>query len=77
MQLKQFYNIATKVSGRKKCYYFWWSTWLINKPKIFHVIQYGMCLEGFQIQAQYFRQAWIRSVCACGMELLAKSVTAF
>ena len=23
MQLKQFYNIATKVSGRKKCYYFW------------------------------------------------------
>ena len=29
MQLKQFYNIATKVSSRKKCYYFWWSTWLI------------------------------------------------
>ena len=28
MQLKQFYNIATKVSSRKKCYYFWWSTWL-------------------------------------------------
>ena len=24
MQLKQFYNIATKVSSRKKCYYFWW-----------------------------------------------------
>ena len=22
MQLKQFYNIATKVSSRKKCYYF-------------------------------------------------------
>ena len=30
MQLKQFYNIATKVSSRKKCYYFWWSTWLIR-----------------------------------------------
>ena len=30
MQLKQFYNIATKVSSRKKCYYFWWSTWLLK-----------------------------------------------
>ena len=29
IQLKQFYNIATKVSSRKKCYYFWWFTWLI------------------------------------------------
>ena len=29
MQLKQFYNIATKVSSRKKCHYFWWSTWLL------------------------------------------------
>ena len=29
MQLKQFYNIATKVSFRKKCYYFWWSIWLL------------------------------------------------
>ena len=29
VQLKQFYNIATKVSSRKKCYYFWWSTWLL------------------------------------------------
>ena len=28
MQLMQFYNIATTVSSRKKCYYFWWSTWL-------------------------------------------------
>ena len=27
-QFKQFYNIATKVSSRKKCYYFWWSPWL-------------------------------------------------
>ena len=26
MQLKQFYNIASKVSCRKKCFYFWWST---------------------------------------------------
>ena len=31
MELKQFYNIATKVSRRKKCYYFWWSTWLIKQ----------------------------------------------
>ena len=30
MQLKQFYNIATKVNSRKKCYYFWWSTWLFS-----------------------------------------------
>ena len=29
MQLEQFYNIATKVSSRKKCYYFWWSPWLV------------------------------------------------
>ena len=26
MQLKQFYDIASKVSCRKKCFYFWWST---------------------------------------------------
>ena len=30
MQLKQFYNMATKVNSIKKCYYFWWSTWLFN-----------------------------------------------
>ena len=30
MQLKQFHYIATKVSSRKKCYYFWWSTWLLT-----------------------------------------------
>ena len=29
MQLKLFYNITTKVNSRKKCYYSWWSTWLI------------------------------------------------
>ena len=29
MQPKQFWNIATKVSSRDKCYYFWWSTWLL------------------------------------------------
>ena len=29
MQLKQFYNVVTKVSTSRKCYYFWWSTWLI------------------------------------------------
>ena len=31
MWLKQFYDIATKVSCRKKCYYFWWSTWLMMR----------------------------------------------
>ena len=30
MQLKQFYDIATKLSSRKKCYFIWWSTWLIT-----------------------------------------------
>ena len=34
MQLKQFYNKAIKVSCRKKCYYFWWSTWLINAKMV-------------------------------------------
>ena len=29
MDLKQFYDIATKLSSRKKCYCFWWSTWLL------------------------------------------------
>ena len=33
MQLKQLYNIATKFSSRKKCYYFWWSTWLLNNRR--------------------------------------------
>ena len=28
MQWKQFYNITTKVSSRKKCYYFWWYTFM-------------------------------------------------
>ena len=28
--VEQFYNIATKVSSRKKCYYFCWSTWLFR-----------------------------------------------
>ena len=31
MQLKQFYNIATKVNSRKKCYNFWWSAWLMSQ----------------------------------------------
>ena len=30
MPLKQLYNIVTKVSSRQKCYYFWWSTWLLR-----------------------------------------------
>ena len=53
MQLRQFYDIATKVSSRKKCYYFWWSTWLrrsnpikdysANRQSRNHV---GVCLTG-------------------------------
>ena len=35
MQLKQFYNIATKVSSRQKCYYFWWSTWQLKQSHAF------------------------------------------
>ena len=34
MQLKQFNFIATKVSSRKKCYYFWWSTRLLRSRNI-------------------------------------------
>ena len=34
MQLKQFYNIATKVSSRKKCHYLWWYIWLVIKQAI-------------------------------------------
>ena len=44
MQLKQFYNIATKVSSRKKCYYFWWSTWLLRtdfRPKNYQTHGYS------------------------------------
>ena len=33
MQLKQLFYIATKVCSRKRCYYIWWSTWLINVSK--------------------------------------------
>ena len=38
LQLKQFYDIATKVSCRKKCYYFWWSTWLLMPLIIEHIV---------------------------------------
>ena len=43
--MKQFYNIATKVSSRKKCYYFWWSTWLIKArmKKISKLRVTGLC----------------------------------
>ena len=52
MQLKQFNNITTKVSSRKTCYYFWWSTWLfrwqVDSPhkepvmrKCFHVMTFA------------------------------------
>ena len=30
MQLKKSYHITTNVCSRKKCYYFWWSPWLLN-----------------------------------------------
>ena len=50
MQLKQFYNIATKVSSRKKCYYFWWSACLLislnsdHHPHHFR-LQRGACIH--------------------------------
>ena len=44
----------------------------IKKQKIFHKIQWRTCPEGSKIQAWYFRQASISSVCASVMELFAK-----
>ena len=44
----------------------------IKNQNIFHKIQWRTCPEGSKIQAWYFRQACIRSVWVCGMELLAK-----
>ena len=35
MQLKQFYDIATKVRNRKRCYYFWWSTWPLRLTSVY------------------------------------------
>ena len=46
MQLKQFYNIANKGSSRKKCYYFWWFTWLMMfSPCVFVCVYvcHGVC----------------------------------
>ena len=34
MELKQFYNIDTKVSSRKKCYYYRGSAWLYSMRKM-------------------------------------------
>ena len=42
VQLKQFCNVATKVSNRsrKKCYYFWWSIWLfIGIPRLWPIAE--------------------------------------
>ena len=65
MQLKQFYDIANKVSCRKQCYYFWWSAWLfmfthisdytfssLNVPS---VIDYNphVCFVGMDIDSIY------------------------
>ena len=50
MQLKQFYNIATKISSRKKCYYFWWSTWLVmDKVAVFNYIKAQQNKNGVHI----------------------------
>ena len=43
IQLKQFYNIATKVSSTKKWYYFWWFTWLLNSTMIKAVVMSKRC----------------------------------
>ena len=45
MKFKQFYNIATKVSSRKKCYYFWWSTWLLRFGAGFNRIAFAMPVD--------------------------------
>ena len=51
MQFNQLYNIATKVSSRKKCYYFWWSTWLITgtlwKSWILNLVTDGFPSESY------------------------------
>ena len=38
MELKQLYNIATEVSSRKKCHYFWWSTWLVSMVQHYTIL---------------------------------------
>ena len=51
LQLKQFYNIATKVSCRKKCYYFWWSTWLNKEAP--SSVSHSICCH-----LHYRKQSW-------------------
>ena len=45
MQLKQFCYIATKVSSRKKCYYFWWSTWLLKSTSTWNIEKIDLRLQ--------------------------------
>ena len=69
LQLKQFYNIATKVSYRKKCYYFWSSTWLLKRARIF--IPLGSNLHGKEGVFPYIgasNASYIVSVnCCCAL----------
>ena len=41
MQLKQLYNIATKVSSRKLCYNVWWSTWMVKGNIFIRIVLLG------------------------------------
>ena len=34
MQLKKSNHIVTNVCSRKKCYYFWWSPWLLSHKSV-------------------------------------------
>ena len=61
MQLKQFYYKATNVSSRKKCYYFWWSTWLI---------MWRWLLHGY---VWIFGSEWHRSSMAMGLIMMTSS----
>ena len=45
LQLKQFYYMATKVSCRKKCYYFWWSTWLFRQTSVKNKENSYICIK--------------------------------
>ena len=54
MQLKQFYDMTTKVNTRKKCYYFWWSTWLFRSQ------QNGLNItEGIYFQMLFHKKTWL------------------
>ena len=56
MQLKHFYNIATKVSSIKKCYYFWFSNRLLSFEHQQSIIFCHSCCHGCRCQCRHFSQ---------------------